>query len=72
MPRVSELQPLDANNGFVLQASIETMDGSNPEMKEKAVQQLTAMKEMLRQAVTLSPGDRLALDTRVPMRNIRT
>ena len=72
MPRVSALQPLDANNGFVLQASIEAMDGSNPEMKEKAVQQLTAMKEMLRQAVTLSPGDRLALDTRVPMRNIRT
>jgi DNA phosphorothioation-dependent restriction protein DptG len=72
MPHVSELQPLDANNGFVLQASIEAVDGSNPEVKEKAVQQLMAMKETLKQAVTLAPGDRLALDTRVPMRNMRT
>jgi hypothetical protein len=72
MPRLSELQPLDVNNGFVLQASIEAVDGANPEMKEKAVQQLLAMKETLKEAVTLGPGDRLALDTKVPMRNIRT
>ena len=71
LPPLSDLQPLDSNKGFVLQASIEAVDGNNPEVKEKAVQQLLAMKETLKQAVTLAPGDRLALDTRVPIRNIR-
>jgi mediator of RNA polymerase II transcription subunit 18 len=71
VPPLSDLPPLDHNNGFVLQASIEANDGNNPEVKEKAVQQLLAVKETLKQAVTLTPGDRLALDTRVPLRNIR-
>ena len=70
-PPISDLQPLDSGKGFVLQASIEAPDGNNPEVKEKAVQQLTTMKETLKQAVALAPGDRLALDTRVPMRNNR-
>jgi hypothetical protein len=72
LPPLSDPQPLDSNKGFVLQASIEAADGNNPEVKEKAVQQLMAMKETLKQAVTLAPGDRLALDTRVPIRNIRS
>jgi mediator of RNA polymerase II transcription subunit 18 len=71
IPPISELQPLDGSKAFVLQASIEAVDGNNPEVKEKAVQQLMVMKETLKQAVTLAPGDRLALDTRVPMRNNR-
>jgi mediator of RNA polymerase II transcription subunit 18 len=71
IPPVSELQPLDSSKGFVLQASIEAGDGNNVEVKEKAVQQLMAMKETLKQAVALAPGDRLALDTRVPLRNNR-
>jgi Med18 protein len=71
LPPPSDLQPLDTNKGFVLQASVEAIEGNNPEVKEKAVQQLLAMKETLKQAVTLAPGDRLALDTRVPIRNIR-
>jgi mediator of RNA polymerase II transcription subunit 18, fungi type len=71
IPPVSELRPLDSSKGFVLQASIEAVDGNNHEVKEKAVQQLMAMKETLKQAVTLAPGDRLALDTRVPIRNNR-
>ena len=69
MPAIGELQPFDGAKGFVLQASIEALDGNNPEIKEKAVQQLVAMKETLKQAVVLKTGDRLALDTRVPMRN---
>ena len=71
IPPISDLQPLDSTKGFVLQASIEAIDGNNPEVKEKAVQQLMAIKETLKQAVTLLPGDRLALDTRVPIRNNR-
>ena len=71
IPPISDLQVLDTRKGFVLQASIEAVDGNNPEVKEKAVQQLLAMKETLKQAVTLAPGDRLALDTRVPIRSIR-
>lgn len=71
VPPISELQPFDPNKGFVLQASIEAIEGNNPEVKEKAVQQLMAMKETLKQAVTLAPGDRLALDTIVPLRNKR-
>lgn len=71
IPPISELHPLDSRKGFVLQASIEAGDGNNPDVKEKAVQQLMAIKETLKQAVTLAPGDRLALDTRVPLRNNR-
>lgn len=69
MSAVPDFQPLDGSKGFVLQASLEAADGNNPEVKEKAVQQMLAMKETLKQAVTLAPGDRLALDTRVPVRN---
>ncbi len=68
IPLISDLQPLDGSNGYVLQASIEAIDGNNPEVKEKAVQQLVAIKETLKHAVALAPGDRLALDTRVPLR----
>ena len=68
IPPVADLQPFDSSKGFILQASIEAVDGNNPEVKEKAVQQLMAIKETLKQAVTLAPGDRLALDTRVPIR----
>ena len=69
MPSIGELQPLDNNRQFVLQASLEALDGNNPEVKEKSIQQLMAMRETLKQAVALAPGDRLALDTRVPIRN---
>lgn len=69
IPAVRDLQPLDGRKGFVLQASIEALDGNNLEVKEKAAQQLFAMREILKQAVTLEPGDRLALDTRVLVRN---
>jgi hypothetical protein len=71
IPPISDLQPLDSSRGYVLQASIEAVDGNNPEVKKKAEQQLIAVKETLKQAVTLTPGDRLALDTRVLIRDNR-
>lgn len=68
IPDISKLTPLDPNGGYILQASIEIVDGNNPELKDKATQQLLAMKETLRSSIHLAPGDRLALDTRVPVR----
>lgn len=71
LPDVTKLTALDPNGSFVLQASIEIADGGNPELKDKAAQQLLAMKETMRGSVILAPGDRLALDTRVPVRRVR-
>lgn len=70
-PDISKFPPLDASGSYVLQASIEIVDGNSPDLKDKATQQLLAMKETLRPSVNLVPGDRLALDTRVPMRRPR-
>ena len=51
----------------MLQASIDVVDGNHPELKERAARQLLGHKEALKQAVELTPGDRLALDTRLPV-----
>ena len=71
IPEISKLTPLDPSCGYVLQASIEIADGNSPDLKEKAIQQLLAIKETLRFRVDLAPGDRLALDTRVPVKRVR-
>ena len=71
VPDISKLVPLDPSGGYVLQASIEIADGNSPDLKDNATQQLLAMKETLRSSVRLEPGDRLALDTRVPARKAR-
>ncbi|RMD39303.1 hypothetical protein DV735_g5822, partial [Chaetothyriales sp. CBS 134920] len=55
---------VDASGAYVLQASIEAIDGTNPELKDRATRQLLALKDTLEQAIDLKPGDRLALDTR--------
>ena len=60
-----ELRPLDSSGGYLLQAYIEAVDGGPQEVKDRATGQLLAMKETLKQAVALTPGDRLALDTKV-------
>lgn len=60
-------QELDGSGGYTLQASIEVVDGNNPELRDRATRQLLAMKETLKQAVTLLTGDRLALDTRMAL-----
>ena len=67
LPEIDKLKPLDNSGGFVLQVSLEVVDGNNLELKEKAIAQLMAMKEILKQSVNIIPGDRLALDTRVPV-----
>lgn len=67
MPKTENLSPLDKSEGFVLSATIETMDGSNAELRERAARQLLAMKETMKGSVNLAPGDRLALDTKVPV-----
>ncbi len=62
---ISSLPNLDGSGGYLIQASIEVVDGNNPELKDRATRQLLAHKEALKQAVELTPGDRLGLDTRV-------
>lgn len=71
VPDISDLTPLDPSGAFILQASIEIADGNSTELKDRASQQLLAMKEILRFSVDLAPGDRLALDARIPMKRGR-
>jgi mediator of RNA polymerase II transcription subunit 18, fungi type len=71
IPTLSTLAPLDPSGAYILQASIEVADSNSADLKDKATQQLLAMKESLRSSVDLVPGDRLALDTRVPVRRVR-
>ena len=63
---VDALPELDATGGYTLRASIDVTDGNNPELKDTATRQLLSLKETMRQAITLTPGDRLALDSRLP------
>ena len=72
VPDVSKLTPVDPAGGYILQASIEIADAGSSELKDRATQQLLAMKEILRPSVLLDPGDRLALDTRVSVRRVAT
>lgn len=71
VPDTSKLTPLDTSGGYILQASLEITDGNSPDLKDKATQQILAMKETLRSSIDLVPGDRLALDTRVPRTRTR-
>ena|ERR1700760_3506632 len=65
LPIIDKLSELDGSGGYVVKASIDIVDGNNTELKDKAARQLLGIKEALRQAVDLTPGDRLALDTRL-------
>jgi mediator of RNA polymerase II transcription subunit 18, fungi type len=67
MPKNTSLSPLDKSEGYILSATIETLDGSNAELRERAARQLLTMKDTMKGAVNLTPGDRLALDTKVPV-----
>ena len=68
LSKISEQRELDGSGGYVVQASIDAVDGNNPELKDRATRQLLGVKEALKQAVDLTPGDRLALDTKLPVR----
>ena len=65
MPKNQDHVPLSKSHVFILTATIESTDGSNAELRERAVRELLVMKETMKGAVNLSPGDRLALDTKV-------
>ena len=67
MPKTTFFKPLDQSDGYILSTTIETVDGGNAELRERAVRQLLALKETMKGAVDLVPGDRLALDTKVPI-----
>ena len=67
LPPIEKLTPLDSSEGYMLQASVEVVDGNNPELKDRALRTLMTIKETLKQSVVLVPGDRLALDTRLPV-----
>jgi hypothetical protein len=69
---IDELPELDGSGSYIVQASIDIVDGNNPELKDRATRQLLGVKEALKQAVDLTPGDRLALDTRLPAISRRT
>lgn len=63
------IEPLDGSGGYLLHASIQAVEGDSQEVKDRATGQLLALKETLKQAVSLTPGNRLALDTRLPAVN---
>ena len=67
--RPEDINPLDGSGGYLLEASIQAIDGNNQELKDRATAQLLNLKETLKQAVTLTPGDRLSLDTKLPVVN---
>src|ERR1700712_2483229 len=66
IPNSNEMPELDRSGGYMVKASIDISDGNNAELKDNATRQLLGIKEALKQAVDLTPGDRLALDTRLP------
>ena len=65
MPKNKDLVPLSESKTVILTATVETTDGSNAELRERAIRELLIMKETMKGAVDLLPGDRLALDTKV-------
>ena len=65
LPRHNSLIPLDQSGMYTLQASIRVQDGSKPESMTLAINELKALKDMMKGVVDLEVGDRLALDTRV-------
>lgn len=67
LPVLSTLQALDSAGGYELHAFVNVVDGNHPDLKDRATKQLLALKETLKQAVNLTPGERLALDTKVPV-----
>ncbi|EZF31996.1 mediator of RNA polymerase II transcription subunit 18 [Trichophyton mentagrophytes] len=65
LPPYDQLKPLDSNGGYVLQACFTIQDSNSPDLLRSTSQRMLALKEQLRPAIRLEPGDRLALDPRV-------
>lgn len=68
LPPFSDLQPLDKSGAYVVQVSIKIQDNYKPETRDKAQNELLALKGTLKGVLDLEPADRLALDTRVKAR----
>lgn len=72
------LHPLDPTSHYILQASIEALPETqnttgNQELKNRAIAELLGLRDLLKDAgggdgLTLGPGERLSLDTRVGAR----
>ncbi len=61
----TSLAPVDASGGYLLQASIRVVDGSNPELMSRGTSELMGFKESLKGCLDLRAVERLALDTRI-------
>ena len=62
------MQLIDKSGCYVVKASVDTVDGSVAELKDRATTQLLAMRDTLKPVINLAPVDRLALDTRASAR----
>lgn len=62
------LRPLDANEGYLLEAKIRLLDGGQPDLVAQGTQELTQFRENMKGALDLRVVDRLSLDTKVTVR----
>jgi len=68
LPSPDKCRLLDASGSWLLEASIDIADGKAQDLRDRASRQLMSMRETLRPSVKLEKPDRLALDTRIPVR----
>lgn len=61
----STLHPVDPSGAYLVQASVDVVDGNVQALKDQAIQQLGDIAHVLRAAIDLRVADRLALDTRI-------
>ena len=67
LPAITDLQLLDPSGAYLLQATIEIVDGNSQELRDRATRQLSGIRDSLKSEITLTQPDRLALDTRIPI-----
>lgn len=68
MDQDDSLELLDRSGAYLLEATVDATDGSVAEIKDRATSQLLSMRDTLKPVVHLASVDRLALDTRAPIR----
>ena len=68
LPPADKCRLLDPSEGWILQASIDIADGKAQELRDRATRQLMSIRDTLSPSVKLEKPDRLALDTRIPVR----
>lgn len=65
LPPLADMQLLDPSGSYILVASLDIAESNNQELRDRGIRQLLALKDTLKQGVTLAPADRLSLDTRI-------